>query len=308
MMKLKSIIIFILLALFMPCLSLLKTDYPIKKEQSEKFKIFDESKNEIIEVSDKDFLIGAIACEMPLSFENEALKAQGVAAYTHYSKLRNESKDEYDFAVNTKDFYIYTDTENMKSRFGENFDEYHSRLSEIADEIYKKAVTYQGELITAVYFAISSGNTENCEDIFVGALPYLKACASPWDAYCEGFCEKKDFTLSEINEILKNKNLSPCESANELFGEIRRSKSGSVISAIMLGDETDGGEIRNMFSLRSQNFNIIAEKEKISFITKGYGHGVGMSQVGANELAKQGYSYESILKWYYKDCEISDLK
>ena len=306
-MKLKSIVIFILLAVFMPCLSLLKEENP-QKEERENFRIFDEAKNEIIEVSDKDFLIGAIVCEMPLSFEDEALKAQGIASYTHYSKLRNESEGEYDFTADTNDFYIYTDKENMKSRFGENFEEYYARLSEIADEIYKKAVTYQGELITAVYFAISSGNTENCEDIFTGELPYLKACASPWDAYCEGFCEKKDFSLSQINEILQSENLPLCENANELFGEIKRSSSGSVVSAILNGEETDGGKIRDMFSLRSQNFTVTENADGISFITKGYGHGVGMSQVGANELAKQGYSYESILKWYYKDCEISDVK
>lgn len=305
-MKLKAALICVLLSLVIPVAALAKSEKG--KEEQAAFKIYDEACGEILSVSDRDFLIGAIVCEMPLSFEDEALKAQGIASYTFYSKLRNESRGEYDFAADTKSFYVYTDTENMKKRFGDNFDEYYKRLSSLADEIYGKALTYESELITSAYFAISSGNTEKCEDIWGGKLPCLEAAASPWDAFACGYCEKSEFTLGEVNEILKAQDLPLCEDINALFGKIERSASGSVISAEISGKETGGGKIRSMFSLRSQNFTVCTENGSLVFITKGYGHGVGMSQTGANYLAKAGYCFESILKWYYKGCEITQIK
>ena len=296
--------IVILIFVFMPLLACLeKNEAQAQTENS--FYIYDISSEEIYSVEPKDFLIGAIATEMPVSFEREALKAQGIAAYTYYRKLMEDNGGEAISADPTQ-FYIYTTKEQMQQRWGDSFEEYYGLLSDIADEIYGKALVSDGQLITASYYAISSGNTETSASIWGGDRTYLQAVASPWDAFAPGYYSEASFTLDEARAILYTL-VGDTVFAGDLFGETERTASGSVVN-IQVGDQTvSGGEIRDAFGLRSQNFTWEVSDDHIVFQVKGWGHGVGMSQTGADYLARQGFSCEEILAYYYPGTEIRNV-
>lgn len=283
------------------------------REDEDVFRLLDTSTGEVLTVSGREFLYGAIVTEMPLLYEPEALKAQGVAAYTCYSRLRelqranpDEDLKGADFSVNTADWYIYATKEQMQEQWGENFEDYYARLTEIVDDIYGKTLQSDGELITAVYFAVSGGSTEASADIWGGERSYLQPVASPWDAYAPGYRTRVRVTESEFqNTILAAYPEASFEGDSDNWvGEIRRTDAGSVTSLTAGGQEITGGEMRELFGLRSQNFTLSFQDGMAVFDVRGWGHGVGMSQVGANYLASQGMDYTEILAWYYPGVSI----
>lgn len=273
------------------------------------FRIKDDATGDILTVSNKEFLIGTLACELYPNSHTEALKAQAVAAYTYYSKLRQEQRDlgkEYDFSANTKAWLYYTTKAQMKAMWGENFNSYYRHLEQAVDSVLNQTLRYEGQLITACYHAMSSGQTENGEDIWGGNYPYLIAVASPLDKYADNY--KTTYTVSsdEFYDIIMESYPS-CKlsgNAKNWINEITRTDSGSV-KTIQVGKETlDGVQIRILFNLRSSNFTVTYKKKQFHFTVMGYGHGVGMSQTGAMVMAKQGYLYDEILAWYYPGTEL----
>lgn len=304
--KIKIYLLIFLAIVILPAAGLLKCDDTSCTETGKVFRIYDTGTSTIINVPDKDFIIGAIPCEMPLSYEDEALKAQGIAAYTYYSKLRETNKDnDYDFSANVSSWYIYVTPELMKDRWGDNYDEYYGRLENIEKDIDKMVLTYDGDLITSTYYAVSSGNTESSKDIWGGEREYLSAVASPWDMLDGSCCSTATFSETEVRDILKGYNIDLNCALGDVFTDIDRSKSGSVLSAVCCGSEMTGEKIREAFSLRSQNFTVSCSGDQMTFNVRGYGHGVGMSQTGANVMAKLGYDYNYILSWYYKGANIT---
>jgi len=288
-------------------------EVPADLGDSSSFRLLDTSTGEILTVDDRDFLYGAIVTEMPLLYEKEALKAQGIAAYTCYSRLRSlqranpdASLKGADFSVNTSDWYIYATKEQMEEQWGENFDTYYARLTEVIDEIYGKTLQSEGELITAVYFAVSSGSTEASADIWGGERAYLQPVASPWDAYAPGYRTKVRVTETEFKDkiLAAHPDASLEEDSENWTGEILRTDAGSVTALSVGGETLTGGEMRELFSLRSQNFTLTFDNGMAVFDVRGWGHGVGMSQVGANYLAGQGMTYKEILAWYYPGAAI----
>lgn len=272
------------------------------------FLLLDDATGDLLTVSDRDFLYGAIVTEMPLLYEKEALKAQGIAAYTCYSKLRQEARQNpdaslhgADFSVNTKDWYIYTTKEQMQERWGENFDDYYARLTDVVDTIFGKTLKSDGELISAVYFAVSAGSTEASADIWGGERSYLQPVASPWDAYAAGYRTKVRLTESDFQKTFLSAYPDAVLGAESetWVQEIKRTDAGAVTEITIGGVTLTGGEVRTLFSLRSQNFTLAFDNGMAVFDVRGWGHGVGMSQNGANYLAFQGMACEEILAWYY---------
>lgn len=277
------------------------------------FRLYDDSSETILTVKNRDFLIGTLACELSPTSPIEALKAQAVAAYTYYSKLRQEQQETpneehhgADFSVNTKAWLYYTTKEQMQIMWGDHFDQYYQQLEQAVDAIEGQTLQYNGELITASYFAISSGQTENSADIWGGVYPYLTAVASPWDKYADDYKSTKKVSADTFRTMFLEE-YKDCKFTNnpeDWIGKIERTDSGSVTSIQIGGETFDGLQVRNLFGLRSSNFTIDYKKNTFTFTVIGYGHGVGMSQNGAVSMADQGSTYDEILSWYYPGTEL----
>lgn len=247
--------------------------------------------NEYLDLDFEEYLIGVVAGEMPVSFEKEALKAQAVAARTYaYNYLDTEIKA-------TKDNQVYLNSEELKNKWKEKFDENYSKIKEAVEDTKGEIMTYQDKPIKAFFYSESNGYTEKCENVFKEKLDYYDVVESNWEQTNpvtitmskDEFCQKLDITCD--NFTIDNIN----------YDESKR------VSSININNKTfKGTEIRKLLNLRSTDF-LIEINDIVSITTKGYGHGVGMSQRGANAMALLGYKYDEILKYYYKNIEISDI-
>lgn len=278
-----------------------KTTFP------DTFRILDEGTGNVITVGDKEFLFGAVATEMSPESHVEALKAQAVSAYTYYSRLRAQQRENPDPKLNGADFkanignwWLYTTKEEMQKRWGSKFDTYYQTLSQVADAVYGQSLQSEGELICATYYAISSGNTEAAKDIWGGDYSYLVSVASPGDVYAGGYNSTVTLTAEQVQQKAQTEwNLSLTGNPKSWFGKTERTGSGSVITQQLGGTAVKGSEVRTAFGLRSANYTVKYDKDTFTFSVKGYGHGVGLSQVGADYMARQGSDYQKILAWYY---------
>ena len=271
------------------------------------FKRLDSVKGEVFEVDDRTFVIGTVAAEISPTYHPEAIKAQAVAAYTYYSSLRqtqrqspNSALKGADFAASPSEWLTYVSEDQMRERWGDNFDSYYKDLTEAIDAVLGQTLQQDGQLITATYYAISAGTTEDAKEVFGNSRSYLVPVASPGDVYAEGY--RTTVSLSE--EDFKNAAQSAWNCTLEgdpsaWIGDITNDTSGYVSAIVIGGEARKGTEARTAFGLRSANFEVKYENGTFTFYVKGYGHGVGMSQVGAEYMANQGSSYDEILAWYY---------
>ena len=171
------------------------------------FRIRDESTNQILTVGDRDFLYGAIVTEMSPNAEPEALKAQAVAAYTYYSRQRAQAHEkgaDSDFSADPQNWKVYVSKEQMQERWGDSYQAYYEKLTEVINSIAGQTLQSNGELIDATYFAISSGKTESSEDVWGGKLDYLVPVASPGDLFASGYQTTASFSAEEFqNAVLR---------------------------------------------------------------------------------------------------------
>lgn len=282
------------------------------------FRILDTGTGEVITVSDREFCCGALAYEMPPGYEQEALKAQCIACYTHFCRLREQQRSGpdaelkgADFSADLSDDEFYISNEHMKKSWGKMYADSRSRIESAVDAAAGLVLTDEnGELIDAAYHAISGGVTESAADIFGREDKHLLAVASPWDRSAPDYCTKKEFTEKEFVKLLKENNSklnSKTVLAQDEF-KAERTNSGAVLEMDIGGCKLSGAELRSIFSLRSCDFDLQHKNKKFIFTTRGYGHGVGMSQNGAQCMAQQGEDYREILLHYYTDVDITSYK
>ncbi|MDD6488703.1 MAG: stage II sporulation protein D [Clostridia bacterium] len=278
------------------------------------FKILDEDTGEIITVDDRNFCYGAVAAEMIPSFEQEALKAQCVACYTHFCRLRNIQRSEPDSSLKGADFsaklsenQYYMSDDAMKKSWGNLYDESIKNIKTAVDDVFGEVLTdSDGNLIMVAYHAVSGGATEDCVDVFGQDVSYLQAVASPGDFSAPGYLsectvDEKDFK----NKILaENKNADLSKSPEKWIGKSEKTNSGTVKNIKIGGENFSGAKIRELFGLRSANFDVEYKDNSFVFTVRGYGHGVGMSQYGAEYMAQQGADYKEILSWYYHGAKL----
>ncbi len=272
-------------------------------EESDVFRILDAATGEILQVSGREFLYGAVVTEMTLYMHEEALKAQAAACYSFYSWTRAQhTQDEYDFTCDTANWLVYVPREVMKEKWGDAYEDYMAILDRVVDAVYGQVLTYNGEAACTSYFAISSGQTENSEDVWGGEIPYLTAVASPGDSLAGGYQTSASFTPQELAQAL---GCTASDDGSQMVEILERTASGSVTRVRIGENEYDGGEVRTALGLRSANFSTAWDGEKIVFTVKGWGHGVGMSQAGADYLAQTGFTWQEILDWYYPGTTLS---
>ena len=264
-------------------------------------RLLNESDGSITNINLEDYIIGVVAAEMPASFESEALKAQAIAART-YAMYKKETRNlEYDLIMGTKD-QAYKNNQALLAQWGLNFFKYYLKIREAVIDTQGKVLTYDGQVINAFYFSMSNGYTENSELVFKQDLPYLNSVPSSWD---NESIENYRYTTTISREDFCSSLEISCDTIT--ITNIERSNSNRILN-ITINDKTfSGTEVRTKLGLRSTDFDMEISSNEIKITTRGYGHGVGMSQYGANGMAKEGYSYEEILKHYYQNTEISVL-
>lgn len=272
--------------------------------------VFLSDTKEILAVNEFEYVCGSVAAEMPLMYHEEALKAQAIACYTNSLRLKN-SKDKStingaDISDNPATHQGYLTREERKEKWGEDYQKYESKLETIVKEVEGEFLTYDGEYCLCAFSAICTGTTESAENVWGEKIPYLVSIKSSGDTLSPQYSSTNTFTKSQFISIMKDLDVSINSKANlkDITGKSKTSKAGTVLKIEINKKSLTGEQIRNAFSLRSSAFKITATENEVTFKVSGYGHGVGMSQYGADFMARQGSTYDEILKHYYKGAEI----
>ena len=264
----------------------------------------------VAELTMADYLWGVVAAEMPASFEEEALKAQACAARTYTVLQQGRGKHpEADICADSTCCQAYIERSAAEARWGLNAGEYGEKIDRAVAGTDGLGVLYNGQPIQALFFSSAAGRTVDAVEVWGNSVAYLKSVDSP-EGYevpnyrtqvALGADEVKSLTLSAY----PGADLSGDPSV--WFGEASRNDSGGVISMSLGGVTLTGGQLRALFSLRSATFTVTWDGTQFIFDVTGYGHGVGMSQYGANAMSKNGSSFEDILTWYYTGAEVGTL-
>lgn len=279
-----------------------KEDHSFFTEE-EKGQITIKTKDEKIEkLNLEEYLVGVLAAEIPASFHEEALKAQAVAARTYaLYKINTNQNQDYDILADISN-QAFINEEEMKAKWHEQYDYFRTKITNAVKATENEVMVYQDEVIEAFYFSMSNGYTEDSSYVFGESLPYIKSVNSKWDNNTlNNFSVTKTFSRTEFCTKL---NLNDC--TNITINKQTYTNTGRVNTLILNNQEFKGTDIRKKLGLRSTDFQIeIGDNIKIT--TKGYGHGVGMSQYGANGMAKEGYKYQEILNFYYNDISLKKI-
>ena len=262
------------------------------------------SKNTIENINLEQYIEGVVAAEMPALFEEEALKAQAVASRSYaLKKIEDNINEDYD-VVDTVTNQVYLDEESLKEKWQDNYIKYINRIRTAVNETSMEYLEYNGKVINAMFFSTSNGYTEDAITVFKEDIPYLKSVESSWDSNVSStFSYEEQFSLQDFYEKLG------IDYDKTLKVEIiSRSISNRITKLKINNKEFTGRDLYEKLGLRSTDFNINQVGNNIIIKTRGYGHGVGMSQYGAQGMALEGYNYIQILKHYYTDIDIVKIK
>lgn len=308
--KVMTILLIILIICFIPIfVTTMLRGIPKEKQEIEvvdntvRVMVNDEEKVVALE----DYLIGVVAAEMPYNFYEEALKAQAVAARTYTLKKLGE----HDNIIFSNDLQAYLTKEDMEDRWGTgSFAKYYNKIKKAVEDTSDEVVVYQGDLIEAVFHSTSSGKTQSAKEVWGEEIPYLVSVDSAEDVNSPKYLHNSTFSLQEFT-----KKIQEYESDFEFYSAdvtseiqiINRTPEGYV-AKIQIGNKIlDGEVVRKYLDLASSNFTMNVDGVQIEVLCKGYGHGVGMSQYGADNLAGKGLSYKEILEYYYTGAVVSKL-
>ncbi len=277
-------------------------------------KLFHEKTSEVEELPIDQYLYGVVSAEMPADFEIEALMAQAIVArtYTVYKIKTNGGKHQNaDICDSSSCCQAWITKEDRLNRWDEEVrEEYWNRITNAVDSTKGKIITYEGEPINAFFHSNSGGSTEIPLNVWGGSgYPYLQVVeTSGEDAYTQ-YNSEIELTVSELTAKIKAVHSEfEIDFSKEDAIQILEYTDSGRIKTIKFGNvNLSGVEVRNIFGLRSAKFSAQKIEDKIKFTVIGYGHGVGMSQTGADALAKQGNSFEDIIKHFYVGVEIENI-
>lgn len=279
-----------------------------------KIKLLHSSTKKIEEIPIDEYIYGVVSAEMPASFEEEALKAQAVVArtYTLYKIVNNNKKHgEADICDDFRCCQAWISKNDRFAKWEEkNREDYWNKIMNAVNSTQGKMITYEGKPINAFFHANSGGATESPINVWGGTgYPYLQTVATSGENTYKQYSSKVDVSQKEFEEKIKEEhNDFKINFKEKDCIKIEEHTDGNRVKIIKVGNlKLSGVEIRNIFELKSANFKVIMENENIKFEVIGYGHGVGMSQTGADSLAKQGKNYEEIIKHYYTGIKIEDI-
>ncbi len=278
-----------------------------EKTNSENVKVLATGSCQVTELSLREYLIASVAAEIGASAEAEAIKAQAIACHTLLLYKRTHKDASLGEADISDTSHKILTTAEQQEKWGENYQAYREKTEKCVEEIENKILCFNGEPIMATFFAISNGKTENAENVWSKALPYLVSVDSPDDKLAPDYSSVVSVSAEEFKKALSEKGVTPGEKKEKWIGDAVLNSTGTVKTITICGKEFSGTEVRSIFSLKSATFSVKYEDNNFVFTVSGYGHGVGMSQYGANEMAKKGNTYDEILAHYYKNAVISTL-
>ena len=248
------------------------------------------SNGSIINLNMTDYLIGVVSSEMPASFNLEALKAQSVLARTYALKAKQTGKKLTD-TVSTQS---YIDIDQMKNKWGKSFNTYYNKIKNAVENTNGEYLSYNGNYIEALYHSTNNGKTESSLDVFGNYYPYLISVSSEYDKNASSYLRTINMPLDTISNKL-GLNLNN----DSVISILSYTDGGNIKEININGNNFSGKKVRELLGLRSADFDISISDNNANITTRGYGHGVGMSQYGANGMANAGYSYKDILSHYY---------
>lgn len=302
----KKILLITLLVVFIPFFVVnmfVRTDeIKFHYVSNEVIRVKNVSTNEIIKVPFEEYVKGVLAGEMPTSFELEALKAQAVAARSYVLVQASKNKDKDYDVVNTVDNQVYLTDADLKAKWKEKYVEKVNKIKRAVTETKGEYLSYNGEVVEALFFSTSTGKTENSEEVFSSKVPYLRSVSSVWDEASPVYEDTSSFELAVFYEKL---GLQYNDKIN--YEVLETTSTGRVKKIKINGTTFNGRDVASKLKLRSNYFSIVQNGNDVTITTKGFGHGVGMSQYGALGMAKEGYSYDKILKYYYQGTEIKKI-
>lgn len=289
-------------------LTVAKSEVPVLAESPLDVPVYRSQTKQIESIPLEEYVIGVVASEMPAEFETEALKAQALAARTYITKqLMNGPISTPDGAAvtDTQMHQVYKNPEELKAIWG---DKYESKLQKITAAVAAtqgKILTYQDQPIDASFFSTSNGYTENSEAYWTEAIPYLKSVESSWDKNSPKFYDKKVISIKDFESTLGVK----LDTSSGTVGKITELTPGKRVAKVDInGKQFTGRQIREELGLRSSDFTWEIKGDSVVIETKGFGHGVGMSQYGANFMAEDGKTYEEIIAHYYNGTKVSEAE
>lgn len=269
--------------------------------------VYREEQKQIEKVDLEEYVAGVVANEMNASFEPEALKAQALAARTYIVRrmISGTESGLPDGAIvgDSITYQVYKNKTELKSTWKNG--DYDWKMKKIEDAVQATAgqiLTFDGEPIDALFFSTSNGYTENSDDVWANSISYLKSVESPWDKSSPKFNGQEEISVQEFESKL---GVSVGNSAS-IMTNVEYTSGKRVAKANINGRELAGTDIRDKLGLKSTDFTMTRDGQNIIVTTKGYGHGVGMSQYGANGMAAEGKTYEDIVKYYYKGVAVTD--
>ena len=289
----------------------LKTDAEEKENAEDTISVFMTADNETEVMDMRDYIIGSVSAEVPASYNEEAIKAQALAAVTFAEYRKKNAGEENisgaDISDDSSKHQGYMSKAEMQEKWGDAFDVYYEKIADCVDEVLGKVITYDGEPIMAAYHAISSGKTESAKNMWGKDIEYLRSSDSSWDKDSTRYSSEVVLTAQELAKKVSSIENSDFSEDEENWIKIKSvSDSGTVLEAEICGVKMTGMEIRNLLSLRSPSFDVEYNDGEFVFSVSGYGHGVGMSQNGANCMAQNGKTYEEIIAHYYPGTVIED--
>lgn len=285
------------------------------KKDTDKVKVLLKDENRIVEVELNEYLLGVLAAEMPATYHEEALKAQAVTAYTYLLYRRNIQSEKPDATLKGADLSNdssthqgYLTPEAREKKWGDKTKTYEKKLTEAIESVSGNGITFEGKPIMAAFHAINSGVTNSAKTVWGGEVAYLKSVVSTGDRLSPDCVKTVAIKADELSQLLSV--LDGCElsgEARDWIGEISTTSSGYVSGIEAGGKEYTGVQFRQATGLRSAVFTYEYKNGSFHFTTEGYGHGVGLSQYGADYMARQGSSWEEIIRHYYTGVKIEEI-
>ncbi len=275
-------------------------------ENNSTIKVMSSENGFIREVDIREYLIGCVAGEMPVSYHDEALKAQTVVSYTYakYISARDSEKlGGADISDDSEVYQSYIDKNKRKEKWGEGFEKNEEHIGKIVDEVIFEYLDYDGKPALTAYHNICTGKTESAENVWGEKFPYLVSVISTGDRLSPDYLNEIELSFDEFNSVLKKNNVDFSEKIT-----VKSRFDSGYVKTVLIGEKIlSGTEFRKMFSLKSADFDVEIKDEKVKLICRGNGHFVGMSQYGADYMARQGTLYNEILSHYYPGTELKRL-
>lgn len=291
---------------------------PLQTGDGVMIKVYLHDQGQVAEMNLEEYIKGVVAAEMPAEFDLEALKAQAVAARTYAARQMRmyggsgwPQHPEVDISTDPREGQAWLSEQMLKNKWGNfNYDRYWAKISRAVEETRGIVLLYNGEMINALFHSTSGGETEDPGEVWGQKIPYLQSVACPWDQGSPRYKASKSFNISELENILGPDAgvITAAKAGNSDFAQVVEKTVSGRIKKVRIGSKVfEGTTVREKLGLNSTNFSWKVSGDQVQIETIGYGHGVGMSQYGANGMAKEGKGYKEILQYFYQGVQLANV-